>query len=61
MYDRRIYRGCTTNVMGNGNNYPDQIFDSKKERAKAKAQARAAAAEEFFTRDVRTPEPVQGR
>ena len=31
------------------------------QRAKAKAQARAAAAEEFFTRDVRTPEPLQGR
>ena len=42
-------------------NYPDQIFDNRNERAKAKAQARAAAAEEFFTRDVRTPEPLQGR
>jgi len=41
--------------------YPDQLFDNRKERAKAKAQARAAAAEEFFTRDVRTPEPLQGR
>lgn len=62
MYDRRVFRGSTTGGnMGGGNNYPDQMFDSKKERAKAKAQARAAAAEEFFTRDVRTPEPLQGR
>lgn len=41
--------------------YPDTLFDNRKERAKAKAQARAAAAEEFFTRDVRTPEPLAGR
>jgi hypothetical protein len=39
-------------------NYPEQIFDNRREKAKAKAQARAAAAEEFFTRDVRTPEPL---
>lgn len=63
MYDRRVFRGSTTGGnQGNANgNYPDQMFDSNKERAKAKAQARAAAAEEFFTRDVRTPEPIQGR
>ena len=63
MYDRRIFRESTTAAMGNAasSSYPDQIFDTKKERAKAKAQARAAAAEEFFTRDVRTPEPLQGR
>lgn len=42
-------------------NYPDTLFDNRQERAKAKAQARAAAAEEFFTRDIRTPEPLAGR
>jgi hypothetical protein len=39
-------------------NYSNTLFNDRKERAKAKAQARAAAAEEFFTRDVRTPEPL---
>jgi hypothetical protein len=62
MYDRRVFRGSTTAAMAMpSNNYSDQLFFNKKERAKAKAQARAAAAEEFFTRDVRTPEPLQGR
>ena len=62
MYDKRVFRG-STNAMSAipAGNYPDQLFDNRKERAKAKAQARAAAAEEFFTRDVRTPEPLQGR
>ena len=59
MYDKRVFRG-STNAMSAipAGNYPDQLFDNKKERAKAKAQQRAAAAEEFFTRDVRTPEPL---
>ena len=62
MYDKRVFRGSTNAAMIiPNNNYQDQIFDNRKERAKAKAQARAAAAEEFFTRDVRTPEPLQGR
>jgi radial spoke head protein 3 len=62
MYDRRVFRGSTNAAMViPTGNYPEQIFDNRKERAKAKAQARAAAAEEFFTRDVRTPEPLQGR
>jgi hypothetical protein len=60
MYDRRVFRGSTNAAVAvpTGGNYPDQIFDTRNERAKAKAQARAAAAEEFFTRDVRTPEPL---
>ena len=62
MYDKRVFRGSTTAaVVIPPGNYPEQLFDNKKERAKAKAQARAAAAEEFFTRDVRTPEPPVGR
>jgi hypothetical protein len=62
MHDRRVFRGSTyaANIIPPG--YQDaQIFQNKKEQARAKAQARAAAAEEFFTRDVRTPEPLQGR
>jgi hypothetical protein len=62
MYDRRVYRGSTNAAMViPTGNYPQQIFDNRKQRANAKAQARAAAAEEFFTRDVRTPEPLHGR
>jgi len=62
MYDKRIFRGSTNAAMViPTGQYPAQIFDNRKERAKAKAQARAAAAEEFFTRDVRTPEPLAGR
>lgn len=62
MYDKRVFRG-SNHAMSSvpAGSYPDQLFDNRKERAKAKAQARAAAAEEFFTRDVRTPEPLQGR
>ena len=62
MYDKRVFRGSTNAATAiPSGSYPDQIFDTRNERAKAKAQARAAAAEEFFTRDVRTPEPLQGR
>lgn len=62
MWDPRVCRGNTSAAMAvPSGTYPDQMFDSKKQRAKAKAQARAAAAEEFFTRDVRTPEPLPGR
>lgn len=62
MHDKRVFRGSTNAAMVlPAGNYPDTLFDNRKERAKAKAQARAAAAEEFFTRDVRTPEPLQGR
>ena len=62
MFDKRVVRGSTnaTMVIPAGS-YPDQLFDNRKERAQKKAQQRAAAAEEFFTRDVRTPEPLQGR
>lgn len=59
MYDKRVFRGSTNaaNILPSG--YQDaQIFENRKEKARAKAQARAAAAEEFFTRDVRTPEPL---
>ena len=62
MYDKRVFRGSTNAAMIiPSGQYPDALFDNRKERAKQKAQARAAAAEEFFTRDVRTPEPLQGR
>jgi hypothetical protein len=62
MYDKRVFRGSTNAAMViPSGGYPDALFDNRKDRAKVKAQARAAAAEEFFTRDVRTPEPLQGR
>ena len=62
MYDKRVQRGSTYAAMVlPSQNYPDTLFDDRKARAKAKAQARAAACEEFFTRDQRTPEPLQGR
>jgi len=59
MFDKRVHRGSTNaaNVIPAGS-YPETLFDNRKEKAKAKAQAHAAAAEEFFTRDVRTPEPL---
>ena len=62
MYDKRVFRGstCAPNIIPPA--YQDaQIFQNKKDHARAKAQARAAAAEEFFTRDVGTPEPLTGR
>lgn len=63
MYDKRVFRGSThaANILPQGNYQDVAIFENKDQKAKAKAQARAAAAEEFFTRDVRTPEPLQGR
>lgn len=62
MFDKRVQRGSTYAAMVlPAGNYPDTLFDDRKARAKAKAQARAAACEEFFTRDQRTPEPIQGR
>ena len=62
MYDKRVQRGSTyaAMVLPTGN-YPDTLFDDRKARAKAKAQARAAACEEFFTRDVKTPEAPPGK
>lgn len=62
MFDKRVQRGSTYAAMTiPAGNYPDTLFDNRKERAKAKAQERAAACEEFFTRDQRTPEPQPGR
>ena len=59
MSDKRVFRGSTNAAMViPAGNYSNTLFNDRKERAKAKAQARAAAAEEFFTRDVRTPEPL---
>jgi hypothetical protein len=43
--------------------YPDQLFRANKKNYDPKAveQKRAQAAEEFFTRDVKTPEPPTGK
>jgi hypothetical protein len=43
--------------------YPDQLFHANKKTFDPKRldQQRAQAAEEFFTRDVRTPEPLPGK
>jgi hypothetical protein len=42
--------------------YPDKLFHSNKTKydPKAMEQQRAKAAEEFFTRDVKTPEAPPG-
>jgi hypothetical protein len=38
MYDKRVFRGSTNAAMVlPAGNYPDQLFDNRKERAKAKA------------------------
>jgi hypothetical protein len=43
--------------------YPDQLFQANKKAFDPKKieQQRAQAAEEFFTRDVRTPEALPGK
>ena len=38
MYDKRVFRGSTTAAMVvPAGNYPDTLFDGRKERAKVKA------------------------
>lgn len=64
MFDRRVFRGSTNAAMViPQGSYPDQLFRANKKTYDPKAleQKRAQAAEEFFTRDVKTPEPPQGK
>jgi len=64
MFDRRVFRGSTNAAMViPSGSYPDQLFRANKKNYDPKAveQKRAQAAEEFFTRDVKTPEPPTGK
>ena len=64
MYDKRVYRGSTNAAMViPAGTYPDKLFHSNKTKydPKAMEQQRAKAAEEFFTRDVKTPEAPPGK
>lgn len=64
MFDRRVFRGSTNAAMViPQGSYPDQLFRANKKNYDPKAleQQRAQAAEEFFTRDVKTPEAPQGK
>ena len=64
MYDRRVFRGSTNAAMViPSGSYPDQLFRANKKKYDPRAleQKRAQAAEEFFTRDVKTPEAPQGK
>ena len=69
MYDRRVVRGSTHAAMViPAGTYPDNLFGnttgkSKKSPGKSKRtnQTGGGPSEEFFQRDVRTPEPLAGR
>ena len=64
MYDKRVFRGSTNAaiIIPQGT-YPDQLFQANKRKYDPKRleQQRAKAAEEFFTRDVKTPEAPPGK
>ena len=64
MHDKRVFRGSTNAAMViPSGSYPDQLFRANKKTYDPKSieQKRAQAAEEFFTRDVKTPEPPTGK
>ena len=64
MYDKRVFRGSTNAAMViPAGTYPDQLFQANKRQFDPKRleQQRAKAAEEFFTRDVKTPEAPPGK
>jgi hypothetical protein len=64
MFDKRVFRGSTNAAMViPSGSYPDQLFRTNKKKYDPKLieQKRAQAAEEFFTRDVKTPEPPTGK
>ena len=63
-YDKRVFRGSTNAAMViPAGTYPDQLFQANKRKYDPKRleQQRAKAAEEFFTRDVKTPEAPPGK
>lgn len=67
MYDRRVVRGSTHAAMViPAGTYPDNLFGntnkSKRSPGKTKRTNQTGGpSEEFFQRDVRTPEPMAGR
>ena len=64
MYDKRVFRGSTNAAMViPARTYPDQLLQANKRKYDPKRleQQRAKAAEEFFTRDVKTPEAPPGK
>lgn len=64
MFDKRVFRGSTNAAMViPAGTYPDQLFQANKQSYDPKKveQRRAQAAEEFFTRDVKTPEAMPGK
>jgi len=70
MHDRRVVRGSTHAAMViPAGTYPDNLFGtatgkSKKSPGKSKRATNSnnmGPSEEFFQRDIRTPEPVSGR
>jgi hypothetical protein len=70
MHDRRVVRGSTHAAMViPAGTYPDNLFGtatgkSNKSPGKSKRATNSnnmGPSEEFFQRDIRTPEPVSGR
>ena len=64
MFDRRVFRGSTNAaIVIPAGTYPDQLFKANKTNHNPSniEQQRAANAEEFFQRDVRTPEAASGK
>ena len=67
MYDRRVVRGSTHAAMViPAGTYPDNLFGntgkSRKSPGKSKRTNQTGGpSEEFFQRDVSTPEPLAGR
>jgi hypothetical protein len=64
MHDKRVFRGSTNAAMViPAGTYPDQLFQANKKKFDPKQleAQKAKAAEEFFTRDVKTPEAPPGK
>jgi hypothetical protein len=66
MYDKRVVRGSTHAAMViPAGTYPDNLFggtnNSGKKAGGTKRTTQPGPSEEFFQREVRTPEPVSGR
>lgn len=62
MFDRRVFRGSTNAAMViPQGSYPDKLFKSQPRDPKYLEQKRAQTAENFFAREVKTPDAQPGR
>ncbi len=65
MHDKRVIRGSTHAAMViSAGTYPDNLFggtSSPGKKTGGRSKKAPGPSEEFFQREVRTPEPVAGR